>query len=190
VFKELVKKSRSFRRFKQDPAPTLEQLAEVVALARLAPSANNDQPLKYFLVKSQEYLDHTFSCLQWAGYLTDWPGPAENERPTAYIIICSDPALRDNPEIDVGLAAQIMIMGLREMGFGTCLLGSVDRPKLQKLLDLPRGLKIHLALAAGTPGEQVELATVADQDTRYWRDENDIHHVPKRKLSELIVRKY
>lgn len=190
MLKELVKQTRSFRRFQQTPAPTLKQLEKLIALARLVPSANNDQPLKYVLVKEQEYLDHVFSCLKWAGYLTDWPGPAKQERPTAYILICSDPTLNDKPEIDVGLAAQVMLLRLREMGFGSCLLGSVDRPKLKQLLALPKDLTVHLALALGTPGEIVELKTVEDGDTRYWRDENEIHHVPKRKVEELIVKKF
>jgi len=49
MLKQLVKATRSVRRFKQDPAPDLACLEELVALARLTPSASNLQPLRYFL---------------------------------------------------------------------------------------------------------------------------------------------
>lgn len=191
MFKELVKKTRSYRRFRPDPAPSLEQLEELVALARLAPSASNLQPLKYGLITGAAEREKVFSCLTWAGYLPDWPGPEEEERPTAYFLLMSDPKINKEPLLDLGLAAQIILLGAQKQGFGGCLLGSVDRPKLQGLLDLPQHLKLHLVLALGTPLEQVELRTVAENgDVRYWRDENQIHYVPKRPLKDLIVAKF
>lgn len=191
MLKELLTRSRSYRRFKQEPAPSLAVLQGLVEMARLAPSASNQQPLKYALVQEAKKREEVFSCLTWAGYLTDWPGPQAKEKPTAYIIILSDPHLSKSAEIDVGLAAQTMILAANEQGFGGCLLGSVDRPRLRKYLDLPEELEIHLVLALGTPGEDVRLTTVgSDDDIRYWRDNDDIHYVPKRSADKMIVAEF
>lgn len=193
MFKRLVENTRTFRRFKQEPAPTMSDLESLVALARLAPSASNRQPLKYILVNKQEVLPQVFSCLKWAGYLPDWPGPQSHEQPTAYIVFLVDQELGANPNmtyIDLGLAAQTIVLGARELGFGACLLASVNRRRLQEILEIPNGLEINLVAALGVPGEQVELTTVGkDGDIRYWRDKEDVHYVPKRALEELIVKK-
>lgn len=191
MLKKLLVQNRSYRRFKQEPAPDLKTLQGLVELARLAPSASNQQPLSYVLVQDPKKRADVFSCLTWAGYLTGWGGPKEGERPTAYIIILSNPKLNTKPGIDVGLAAQTMLLGAQEKGFGGCLLGSIDRPRLRELLDLPLDLEIELVMALGTPGEEVRLTTVgSDGDIRYWRDENDVHFVPKRLAKEQIIAEF
>lgn len=188
---EAVKKTRSFRRFKAVPAPSLSNLEGLIELARLTPSSANKQPLKYVLVEAKERLPEVFSCLKWAGYLSDWTGPSEEEQPTAYIIILSDPSLNENPGIDIGIAAQTMLLGAQELGFGACLLGSIDRPRLKGLLAIPGGLEVQLVVALGTPGEDVVLTTVEnDGDIRYWRDEQGVHFVPKRSKEDLIVKRF
>lgn len=191
MFSELVKKTRSFRRFKQEPTPTLDNLESLISLARLTPSASNKQPLQYVLVQADDKLPEVFSCLAWAGYLPDWPGPSPKEQPTAYIIILSDPSLSANPGIDVGIAAQTILLGAQEFGFGGCLLGSIDRPRLKEILSIPETLEIQLVAALGTPGEQVKLTEVSsDGDIRYWRDAEQVHYVPKRSLADLILKKF
>lgn len=192
MFQDLVQKTRSYRRFKQKPAPTMADLEYLIELARLAPSASNKQPLKYVLVQDPDKLPEVFSCLKWAGYLPDWPGPAPDEQPTAYIVFLADPEIGANPNmtyVDLGLAAQIVILGAQTLGYGACLLASIDRSNLKETLAIPEHLEIKLVAALGTPGEQVELTTVAGGDIRYWRDEHEVHHVPKRPLEDLIVKK-
>ena len=186
MLKQLVKATRSVRRFKQDPAPDLACLEELVALARLTPSASNLQPLRYFLVCGAEDRDKVFACVGWAGYLPEWDGPGPEERPTAYIIILSDPKISANPGIDVGLVTQTILLGAREKGFGGCALGSVQRERLQGELGLPSELKIALVIALGAPGEEVQLTEAEGGQIRYWRTEDDVHMVPKRPLDELI----
>ncbi|MCK9525384.1 MAG: nitroreductase family protein [Limnochordia bacterium] len=184
---DLMKDTRSFRRFKQEPAPTMANLISLIDIARLTPSTANRQPLKYVLVKSEQVLPEVFSCLTWAGYLKDWDGPSTSEQPSAYIVILSDSALSKHPGIDVGLAAQSILLGAQELGFGACLLAAIDRPRLGEVLDLPENLEIQLVVALGTPGEEVRLASVGDDGSiRYYRDEQDVHFVPKRSRDELI----
>lgn len=69
-----------------------------------------------------------------------------------------------------------------------CVLGGVNRPKLQQALQLPSRYSILYALALGRPAEHVRLETVGPEgDIRYWMDPAGVHHVPKRALDELIV---
>lgn len=185
---ELIRTNRSYRRFRQAPALTMDQLRWMVDLARLSASAANKQPLRYILSCEPANNAVIFDCLGWAGYLPDWPGPAEGERPTGYIIILADTTVSKSWYSDDGIAAQSMLLGARELGLGGCILASIDRRQLRPALEIPEHLDILLVLALGTPGEKVVIEPVPEGgDIRYWRDEAGVHHVPKRPLGELVV---
>jgi nitroreductase len=188
---ELVKKNRSCRRFYEDHAVETETLKEFVNLARMSASGANLQPLKYLLSCDPQKNAEIFSCLAWAGYLKDWPGPGEGERPAAYIVLLGDTSISESAGCDHGIAAQTILLGAREKGLAGCMLGSIDRNKLRDSLNIPSQLKILLVLAIGKPKEEVVLETVgSDKSIRYWRDNEGVHHVPKRKLEDIIVAEY
>ena len=188
MIKDLIIKNRSCRRFYQEAAIELEILKELVELARLAPSAGNLQPLKYVLSCERQKNASIFPHLAWAGYLKDWPGPCEGERPAAYIIILGDKEVSQSFDCDHGIAAQNILLGATEKGLGGCIIGSVDREGLGKALDIQSGYEILLVLALGKPKETVVIETVApDGDIKYWRDSEGVHHVPKWPLDDIIV---
>ena len=188
---ELVKENRSCRRFYEDHAVETETLKEFVNLARMSASGANLQPLKYILSCDPRKNAEIFSCLAWAGYLKDWPGPGEGERPAAYIVVLGDTSISESAGCDHGIAAQTILLGAREKGLAGCMLGSIDRNALRDSLNIPSQLKILLVLTIGKPREQVVLETVgSDSSIRYWRDNEGVHHVPKRKLEDIIVTEY
>jgi nitroreductase len=189
---QLVHASRSIRRFYQDQPVAIETLRDLVALARLAPTGSNRQSLRFFLSAGSEKNALIFSHLGWAGYLRDWPGPVEGERPTAYIIILNDTTISKSAGCDHGIAAQTILLGAVERGLGGCMLGSVQRDELRAALSLDPRFEILLVVALGVPKEQVVLEDLnadgnGDGDVRYWRDAQGVHHVPKRSLEELII---
>jgi nitroreductase len=185
---ELLTKNRSYRRFQEHVAIERSTLEDFVALTRLAPSAANLQPLKYILCCDANTNARVFPLLAWAGYLTDWPGPADGERPSAYIVILGDRQIAASFDCDHGIAAQTILLAAAERGLGGCIIGSVQREALRGVLAIPAHHEILLVLALGTPAETVVLETTRpDGDIRYWRDEQGTHHVPKRPLHELIV---
>lgn len=185
---ELVAKTRSYRRFRERDSVDLDVLRELVDLARLSASGANAQPLKYMLSNDAETNAKIFPTLSWAGYLQDWAGPVEGERPAAYVVVLLDTRIRKDAGCDHGIVAQSMMLGAVEKGYGGCMLGSIRRQVLTAALDLPDHLEILLVLALGKPAETVEIEAVGGNgDIKYWRDDNDIHHVPKRTLDELIV---
>ena len=148
------------------------------------------QPLKFLVSCEPDRNSAIFPLLAWAGYLQDWPGPVEGERPTGYIVILGDTTVRKGPfDCDCGIAAQNIVLGAVEKGLGACMIGSVKREKLREALSIPEHLEIILVIALGKPAETVELEAIGpDGDIKYWRDEGGVHHVPKRSLDDILLR--
>lgn len=191
MIRDLILKNRSIRKFNEGTKIKTETLKQLVELARITPSARNLQPLKYIISADSKTNSIIFSMLGWAGYLTDWKGPGIGERPSAYIIILGDRNITDNFWCDHGIAAQTILLGAVEKGLAGCMIGTVDRDTLCRELDIPKEYDILLVLAMGEPAEQVVLEKKAPGgDIKYWRDEQGIHHVPKRSLEEIIFKTY
>jgi nitroreductase len=192
MIKNLIKKNRSYRRFHEDRRVDAATLRELVDLARLSGSAGNLQPLRYITACDPQINAQIFACLGWAAYLKNWPGPEEGEQPPAYIIILSDTAkANDYVGYDCGIAGQSILLGAVEKGLGGCMLGSINRKKLRHILNIETQFKILLVIALGEPKEEVVIETVGhDNNIRYWRDDKEIHHVPKRELADVIVASY
>lgn len=186
MIKELVKKNRSYRRFYQDRKLSTEQLRELVDIARLTPSAANRQPFRYRIVCDDIENEKVYESLGFAGYLKDWDGPEEGEKPAGYIVItCPD---NINCEVDAGIVGQTMLLAATEQGFGGCFFGNVRREQLMSELGIPEGLKIVYVIAFGYPKENVVIEDIpGDGDIKYYRDENQVHHVPKKKLDDIII---
>lgn len=189
MIKELILRNRSYRRFHQDIAISRKTLEELVDLARLCPSGANLQPLKYILSCDPRKNSLIFPHLAWAGYIKDWRGPSEGEKPSAYIVILGDTEIRKPFECDHGIAAQSILLGAVEKGLGGCMLGSIDREGLRAALKISPSYEILLVLALGKPKETVVLEEVdSSGDIKYWRDAEGRHHVPKRKLDDIIIK--
>ena len=188
MLQDLVRRTRSYRRFRQEVAVEPETLRGLVDLARLSASGANRQPLKYVLSTDAERNALIFPHLAWAAYLTDWEGPVEGERPSAYIVILGDREIHQSFGVDHGIAAQSILLGATEKGLGGCIIASIQREALREALGLDPRYKTLLVLALGRPKETVVIDPVGpDGDIKYWRDSEGVHHVPKRALDEIIV---
>lgn len=191
MLKELVSKTRSYRRFHQDVPVEMETLQELVDLARLSASGANLQPLKYILCCDPETNVQIFPHLGWAGYIKEWDGPGEGERPAAYIVILGDSEIRKELGVDPGIAAQSIMLGATEQGLGGCMIASIKRDALRAALNIPEQYQIPLVLALGVPKEEVVVEPLGPAgEIKYYRDAEGVHHVPKRSLSELILKTY
>jgi len=185
-FKDLIMRCRSYRRFYEDYKIDEEILRELVDFARLSGSAANLQPLKYIISCQEQKNNLIFPALAWAGYLKDWSGPQEGERPSAYIVILGDKAISKSFDCDCGIASQSILLGAVEKGLGGCMLGSIDRGLLRKNLNIPPQYDIILVIALGKPKEKVVIEE-SKGDIKYYRDKDNVHHVPKRPLDEVIL---
>ncbi|MDD9303817.1 MAG: nitroreductase family protein [Desulfobacter sp.] len=190
-FKALVKSNRSCRRFDNDFKLNLSTLENLVDLARHTASAANKQPLKYILSVDPIKNDQIFSCLTWAAYLKDWKGPEKKEQPTGYIVVLGDLSIADKFWCDYGIAAQTMLLGARAQGLAGCMFGAINIKKLSNFLGIADHLEVKLVIALGKPVERVIIDDLEDQgDIKYWRDDSSVHHVPKRKTADLIVKAF
>ncbi|MFZ5447476.1 MAG: nitroreductase family protein [Thermodesulfobacteriota bacterium] len=188
MIENLIRKNRSCRRFIQKTPVSVDILRKLVNLARLSASAANLQPLKYILSNDPHKNEIIFPCLAWAGYLEDWPGPPEGERPSAYIIALGDTDISKNFATDLGIAAQSILLGAREHNLAGCMIGSIKRELLRELLHIPERFEILLVIALGKPLEIVLLDEIEPGgNIKYWRDADGVHHVPKRPLDEIIL---
>lgn len=190
-FKELVTKNRSFRGFDRTRRLTREELLDMVDCARLSASSVNKQPLKYYLAFEPESVDTIQPLTKWARGLPDMELPHPGKEPTAFIVICLDKTISDNEKIftrDMGIAAQTILLRAVEMGLGGCMIGNFSRPAVKEALDLAPDLEPLLIIALGKPDEEVVLTDLPeDGSTNYYRDENDVHYVPKRALSDIVL---
>jgi nitroreductase len=185
---ELVKRTRSYRRFYQDHEIDFETLKELIGLARLSASAANRQPLRFICSHYHEKNALIFSYLAWAGYLKDWEGPGEGERPSAYIIILSNMNISKSVDCDHGIAAHSILLGATARGLGGCMIAAIKKEGLRIALNIPVHYEILLVVALGKPKEEVVIEEVGpDEDIKYWRDGRGVHHVPKRSLDDLIL---
>ncbi|MBM3156597.1 MAG: nitroreductase family protein [Chloroflexi bacterium] len=189
MMKDLIAKNRSYRRFYQEVVIEYETLRQLVDLARLSASAGNMQPLRYILSCDSKQNALIFEQLAWARYLKDWSGPAEGERPSAYVIILEDKQREHPLRCDHGIAAQSILLGATEKGLGGCIIGAINKPNLRKALNIPDRYDILLVIALGKPRERVVVEKLEpDGSIKYWRDSAGVHHVPKRALDDIILK--
>lgn len=183
---ETVLARRSIRSFRPEPVP-FAVLEKCVNAARLAPSAGNHQRLTYIVVDEGPLVDKVFDSVRWAAYLKPrWTPPADR-RPTAYIVIVADRAVKGNQAIDVGLAAENILLTSVEAGLGACCLGSAKKADVMEILGIPEGRHVALVIALGYPAESPETVEATDS-IKYWRDEAGVLHVPKKSLSTILFR--
>jgi len=191
MIKDLVRISRSYRGYDESRAVTKEELMELVECARLAPSSVNRQPLKYYLAWEKEEVGRIQAVTRWAKGLPELTLPHPGKCPTAFIVICQDTKISDSMarfQKDIGIVAQTMLLAAAENGLGGCMIGNFSAVELKKVLGLPENLAPMLIVAIGKPDEEIVLTEIAGgESVDYYRDEHDVHYVPKRRLEDLVI---
>lgn len=175
---------RSIRRFAQKPV-SLEILKKCVNAARLAPSAANLQPLEYIVVTDKKLCAQLFETLNWAAYIQPKWTPKEAERPTAYIVVLVKDTQNPYYERDVGFATENIVLTAEGEGLGSCILCNIERIKIQEIFKIPLTIAVDSVIALGTIAE-TSVVEVLKDSVKYWRDDHDVLHVPKRKLDDII----
>lgn len=190
-FHHLVQTARTCRRFVEDNPLTMADLDWLVDCARLSPSARNAQALRFALVTHGPVLDKLFPLTRWAGALKEGGTPRQGERPTAFIglLVPGDGGVLAH--IDAGIACQTIQLAATVQGWGCCIIYSFDRAAATPLLETPEGMELSLVLALGVAKEERVIAELPENGSyHYWRDERGVHHVPKRSVAELVVRRF
>jgi nitroreductase len=179
----LVAKNRSTRGFDTSFKVRKDQLRSLVEVARLVPSARNQQVLRYRLVTEDEahlVLPH----IRLGGALPELNLPLPGTEPNAFVVICSEKEGR-YVDMDMGIVAQTMLLRAVEMGLNGVIIAAFDRDKIANALSL--SLAPQLLLAVGRSAEQVEITDISlGENVNYYR-ENGVHFVPKLRIEDLII---
>lgn len=189
MLRDLVLNNRSYRAFAPDVRIPEERVRAWIDLARRCPSARNAQPLKYAIVTDRETCEKILPYTYWARSLGIQLPPVGHE-PVAYVIICHDTSVcsvNNFSLMDVGICAQTLLLAANEEGFGGCMIGSLTADAIREVLSIPAHLTPLLAIGLGKPDETVVLTEAKDGEIHYYRDENNVHYVPKRPLDDIIL---
>lgn len=191
MLKELVIKNRSYRGFDENYSFTREQLESYIDLTRYTASSVNAQPLKYKIVFEKNEVGAVRPLTRWARALPDMVLPHPNMHATAFIIICQDTDISPNLaryQKDIGIVAQTITLAAVEDGLGGCMIGNFTPDEVKETLNLAENLSPMLIIALGKPAEEIVIKEIENgESTKYYRDENDIHYVPKRKLKDILI---
>lgn len=193
TFREIVIANRSYRGYDESYKFTKEKLEEYVDLTRFTPSSVNMQPFKYYVAYEKSNVDTIQKMTKWARALPELNLPYEGKRPTGFIIICQDTNIFSNTNRfmkDVGIVAQTILLQAAEDGLGGCMIGNFNAEEVKSTLGLSDNLLPLLIVALGKPAEKIVITEVKeDGKTDYYRDENDVHYVPKRSLEDILINK-
>ncbi len=186
-FATLVKEARSCRRFNESERLGAEALAWLVDCARITPCARNAQGLRYIAAESKKACDALFPHTRWAGALSNGT-PIEGERPTGYIAILTPEKAGKLTHMDVGIAAQTIQLAAQSKGIGCCMHASFTPKECADIFEVPEGMEISLILGLGIEKERRVLADMPEDGSfAYWRNDEGLHFVPKRPLSEVLL---
>lgn len=193
MIKDLVLKNRSYRGYNESRKVTKEELLDMVDCARFTASSVNAQPLKYYLSWEAEEVAKIQAITKWARALQPMVLPHPGECPTAFIIVMQDTNIDGNLaryQKDCGIVAQTILLRAVEMGLGGCMICNFNAGETKSALNLADSLAPLMIIAIGEPMEDIVLKEVEpEDDIHYYRDENDVHYVPKRKLKDIVVTK-
>ena len=190
-FKQLVDNNRSHREFAPSCRIDHEMLVDWVSNANHCPAAMNLQTLKYVIIDREDEVERTLAITRWAASLGK-KLPPDGHGPSAFIAICHDndvAPFRPVFMIDAGICAQTIMLSATEDGFGGCMIGSAAPEKISEVLGLSQNIQPLLLLALGRPEEKVVLTVAQNGNVTYYRDEQNVHYVPKREINEIIIKR-
>ena len=187
-FKELIYKRRTIRRFKPDPI-SLEILRNLIDFARVAPMANNIQGLEFIIINSAEICEKIFPLIKFSSSLPEnQRTPEVGRRPTAYIVVLVNTKIKKTYfEYDVGAAVENILLGAIHYGIGSCWMANINRKEIQKLCEIPEDYRITQVISLGYPDETSVMEHYKDS-YKYWRDDDNLMHIPKRTLDDIIFK--
>ncbi len=191
---EAVIKRRAIRRFQDRPVP-YDVLEKCVDAGRLAPSGRNHQLCEYIIVDDKQLLPGMFDNVSvWGQMEAPKEKPDVRRAPRAYIIILINRTWENEASrprwittYDVGFAAENLILVALEQGLGACPALMFKEEKLKQILNIPDSRDVALVVAMGYPDES-PVMEVATDSVRPWVDNENVRHIPKRKLGDITHR--
>ncbi len=149
---EAIKKRWSVRAYRPEPVPD-EILFTLLEAARLAPSARNDQPWHFIVVKDRELIHQLIDACRGQDFIATAP---------IVIVGCADlrvarshiGGFMDSYPVDLAIAMEHLMLVAAELGLGTCWIGAFNENMVKKLLNLPPCVRPVAITPLGFPNEK------------------------------------
>ncbi len=181
----LLLKNRSHRGYDENYIVSEEELRDIVKVCTKVPSAKNQQVLRFKIVTKESGGEKVLRNIKFGGALPELKLPFPGEAPYAYIIICSTIGDGRWVGIDLGMAAQSMLLKCVEMGLNGICIGAFNKQVITEMFDLPYEPLLILAIGKGI--EKIQLLGIREGENQtYFRDKG-IHYVPKLGVDDLII---
>ncbi len=182
---ELLTKNRSTRGYKKAYVVSRAELERIAGVCTRIPSARNQQVLRMKLVTHDSGADMVLPLIKMGAALPELHLPFPGTEPEAFIVVCS--TVSENPmvDIDLGIAAQSMLLKAVEMGLNGLIIAAFNRAKLQEALSLT--YQPLLVLAIGKSNEHIELTPINEDESHAYYRRDGVHYVPKVRLEDLLV---
>lgn len=146
-----IKTRRSIRKFKKEPISD-EMITKIIECGMFAPSAGNEQPWHFIIIKDRDKLNKIPLIHEHAGMMPE---------SAAGILVCFDPILEKHKQMavqDCAAVTQNMLLTAHALGFGACWLGVYPRENrmkgLRELLNIPKSIVPFSLIAIGIPAEE------------------------------------
>ena len=180
----LLLKNRSHRGYDSSRQVLVEELKQIAEVCTKIPSAKNQQVLRYKLVAGED-APRLQQYTKWGGALPELNLPFPGTEPSAFIIICSTVPEKKWVDIDLGIAAQSMLLKAVEMGLNGICIGAFNKNAVVEEFSLQH--EPVLVLAIGKGAEHIQLTRAKEGESLTYYRKDGVHFVPKLGLDDLLL---
>ena len=180
----LLKRNRSHRGYDSSYILTRETLLEILSVVTMVPSGMNAQALRFRLVPYDEaHLLHPLVKLGAA--LPEEHLPHPGEEPNGYIVVCGARPEDKVLDIDLGIAAQSILLKAVDMGLNGIVILNFKAAAVKEALKLP--LEPLAVIGLGKGIERIFLMPAHQGDSLKYYRKDGVHYVPKIMTEDLVL---
>lgn len=183
-FNSLLLKNRSYRGYDSTRVISRDELFQIVGVADKIPSARNQQVLRFKLLCGADAIK-MHPLVRLGGALPELHLPLPQTEPSAYIILCSTVAETRWVDMDLGIAAQSMLLQAVSMGLNGICIGAFDKQVVTKTFELP--YEPLLIIAFGKGAEQIQITHIKENENHSYYRQDGLHLVPKIPAQDLLI---
>ena len=182
---KLLQRNRSHRAYDVSFQVREDQLRRIIGVNRYTPSARNQQVLRFRMVLSDE-AEKVLPHIRLGAALPELNLPQKGSEPRAFIIICSIAEESRFVDIDLGIAAQSMLLQATEIGLNGICIAAFDKQRIKEQFNLPYEPLMILAIGRGK--DNIVLTEIKANESHNYYRKDGIHYVPKLSFEELIIK--
>lgn len=166
---DAIKNRKSIRRYDPNGTVSDEQIKELLEAAMLAPSACNQRPCEFIVVKNREILNKITEIHRHTGML---------KTAQCAIIVCVDLNIHNDItkcgmyQQDCAAATENILIQAAHLGLGTCWCGLSPVPEhhknFRKLFNLGDDIEPFSLIAVGVPAEEFGSRGFYEEEKVTW----------------------